>query len=399
MAHRGVQSGRPAMAALAITTLVLLGGCGVAAQVTPSATTGLGAVYQLPFAPSQQTVVHATGPAQDAGPPLLEIDNAESVTGQGLSGLTTMQPGTFVLFYYKRNLSNGPLYFLPVLINHGSRPVTVTVTRKGASVGPTSVGTDMAFEYAYLKQTIRRTIVVPADGWKWLDPALTTTPTQGNSIVAAGQFLASTSGPVEVGLVAVSDPSTANPLTLPLQPAVLDEGPSALRGQGLFTHSQRTLSFQIRKLPSTFVLASDRSHPKSTLLDPYITGTDPPTGPSILATDAGNYGMLYHVHIAISGQPGQQVGIFLSGNGPMAMVGDTEQLLNGQAVMLPVNGFGTRLADAGVLLATATLNGSGQQTVRFHIFPPSGLSAIMFITVLPMSNAHIVASAATASAS
>ncbi len=341
----------------------------------------VGAVYALPFDPVTQPQALATQAATDCGPPFVLADAPELISQDGITAEAPVD-GTTVFFYYARTGSTAPMYFLPTVINRGKHPITVTVRRAGAEVADTTPATDLKMEVAYLKQTVDEVVTVAPQHWAYLDPTATNHPA-ANLQLGVGQFLLATSGPATLALVATTDPSTADPLTMAVlpKPAVHHSA-----GRGLFPHADRVIDFSANAYPVVFAL--DRN---STLLDPYITGTDPTTGAS--ATNVGNYGILYHVHLTLHGTPGTVLGVFLSPSGPGQSVAEGTiasalQFPSGQTVALPASGNPVRFANDAVLLDTVTLDGQGQGTADLRLLPPSGLDAQMHLSVLPLSAAQ-----------
>lgn len=359
-----------------------LAACDTVSQSVASSPSNLGAVYQLPLDLKTTPVIHATGPAVDCGPPLIEADNPEAVSTPGISAEASVQGGSFEFFYYQRTASPTPLYFLPALINHSGSAVTVVITREGTSVGPIAAETNMAFEFDYLNAIIHRQVIVPPHGWAWFDPSLTQTPTVSGHL-AVGQFELTANGPVTAAMVATGNPSTANPLTMSV---LAPENNGA--GRGIFPNSDREMTFQVQSYPSVFVLSADHYHPRSRALDPYVQGTDPTTG--LPTQDTGNYGILYHVHIALHGTPHEVIGVFLSAATPGAAIGDAEQFRDGNALQLPATGTATSIPNAGILMTEVTLDSAGNGQAYFRLFPPSGLAAITHITVMPVSGAQLL---------
>lgn len=357
-------------------------GCEASFSGTATLPSDAGAVYDLPFDPASQPPTLSTSAATDCGPPLVLADAPEQVSQ---SGLTAEAPvtGTFELFYYQRTgATSAPLYFLPTVINRGKTAIHVTVARAGATVGATAPTTDMLFEDAFLKTTMHQVLTVPPNGWVWLDPSATEHATAPNGL-AVGQFLLATSGPATVAVVATPTPANADPLHMQVLPIVHNDS----AGRGLFPHAVRWMSFAAQTYPVVFPL--DRT---SKTLDPYITGTDPATG--LPATDVGNYGVLYQVHIALHGTPGTVLGVFLAAGGPgrsqaEADVADVEELPGHHTVMLPADNQPPSAPNAGVLMTTVTIPSSGTGQVDVRLLPPSGLDALMHIVVLPMTKVEL----------
>ncbi len=357
-------------------------GCEASFAGTATLPSDAGAVYVLPFDPANQPMTLSTAVGTDCGPPLVLADAPEQVSQ---SGLTAEAPvtGTFELFYYQRTgATSAPLYFLPTVINRGKTAIHVTIARAGATVGATAPTTDMMFEDEFLKTTVHQVLTVQPNRWVWLDPSATEHATAPNGL-AVGQFLLATSGPVTVAVVATPSPAKADPLDMKVLPIIHNDS----AGRGLFPHSARQMSFAAHTYPVVFPL--DRT---SKTLDPYVTGTDSATG--LPATDVGNYGVLYQVHLALNGTPGTVLGVFLSAGGPgsaqaEADVADVEQLPGNHTVMLPADDEPPSASNAGVLMTTVTIppNGTGQVDVR--LLPPSGLDALMHIVVLPMSQVEL----------
>jgi hypothetical protein len=338
-----------------------------------------GAVYTLPFDPTTRTGLLPVAAAVDCGPPLILADAPEAVRQTGLTAEAPLR-GTASLFYYQRNAGTSPLYILPALINKGTRSVQVTLERAGAIVNPTEPGSDMFFEYEYLDRTMHQVLTVPAGGWVWIDPAQTEHPLAGQQL-AVGQFLLSATGPVTVAVAATFDPATANPTQMQVLPILHHDS----AGRGVFPHSDRVVTFRASSYPAVFRLDSSN-------LDPYVTGTDPATGQP--ATDVGNYGLLYHVHLMLRGAAGTELGVFLSPSGacpPQASgtIADAEQLPAGQTLLLPADGQPVCFPNNAVLLTAVRLNAQGTAQAAVRLFPPSGLDAAMHLTVMPLAQAHL----------
>ena len=239
--------------------------------------------------------------SKDEGGTLLFSDSPEYVKQDGVLYRDTVA-GNARVFYYHLNNTDKPKKLAVVLRNKYNGINIVKVTRGGSSA-PSK-------DYLYVGKTVQmnyfaaprdETLVLTRDGQRLLQASMDTVVLKPEEL-AAGMYDFQALHPVEVSVIMFGE--DGNPLQVAYTLPILPKDKMRLRGTfaGMNRQLRVTKTYDPAKDGVMFFRVADDER------DKYRDGIDATDGSKVC--NAGNYGIVYHIHIPVKGN--QPVQYFLS---------------------------------------------------------------------------------------
>jgi hypothetical protein len=371
-------------AGLAAAALALLAALAPAARAITDSPWGPydGETVVFPTDPSSNLAPIACSPTA-GGPTLLFSDDPETVPGPGILYQDTVEGPVRILLHHV-NGSAAPLHFGILMTNPSRLPDTVYLERLGVA-GPGTDPLSVGKQAEHLWFEPYRTYVYdlePHQSW-FLDGAFADVAVPPGQAVAALVDLFST-GPLVVTLVAQPTPalSLAGLRVLPnLSVGHGPGGPTPMRGS--FRDADLTCTLRAR-VPADGLADVALGTPEQYLVGKSVVDGRTP------AVDAGNYGVLYHLHLVLTVDPSNPFSafdLFLHAHdnvfaGVAALAG-TGGLASG-IVPLPVDQPAVSSATQAVMLGMVRLYPLEPTTLDLRWMPAPGSALPVDLLLYPL---------------
>lgn len=230
---------------------------------------------------------------QDSGSTLLFSDSPEYATEDGILYQDTVQGAARVLYYHVNRMKQ-PKKVAVVIENRSSGTSMVTITRGGASrPSPHYLDVGKATQALYFDAQMQQRFFLKKGESRVLTPDMDVTLVQPEDLVYGCYDFVSTQA---VCTSVVICPASADPTAFVRRARVLPA--DELRLRGTFPKADRTVQAVRAYDPDKdgiayFLLADNET-------DKYRTGIDATDGSAVL--NYGNYGVLYHLDVPVTGE-------------------------------------------------------------------------------------------------